>query len=303
VLTEAARGRRAPAIAPLPLQVRTTDVARLAANAGSAPPALDGQFLLGVSEFRSRPVELDLARPGRHLIVYGDSGSGRTTLLRRLIAHLRTHDNLALAIIDPARDLLDVADGPGIAGYAATTSGAESLAVRLAAELTPRVAPEGAGVSELRSGRWWSGPNYVLIVDDYDLMLSSMGGPLTALTDLVAQGADIGFSVVLTRRVAGSQRTSYESFGQRLREVTTTALVLSGLPDEGPLVGGVTARPWPPGRGMLVTGRTRPQLIQCCVDTTTSDPSTAAQPVVHDADETSETNDGNETGRPEWPTR
>ena len=176
--------------------------------------------------------------------------------------------------------MLDIADGPGIAGYAATTSGAESLAVRLAAELTPRVAPEGAGVSELRSGRWWSGPNYVLIVDDYDLMLSSMGGPLTALTDLIAQGADIGFTVVLTRRVAGSQRTSYESFGQRLREVASTALVLSGLPDEGPLVGGVTARPWPPGRGMLVTGRTRPQLVQCCVD-----PAPPSQPSAHDADE------------------
>ena len=42
-----------------------------------------------MSEFRSRPVELDAARPGRHFIVYGDSGSGRTTLLRRLIAHLQ----------------------------------------------------------------------------------------------------------------------------------------------------------------------------------------------------------------------
>ena len=34
--------------------------------------------------------------------------------------------------------------------------------------------------------------------------------------------------------------------------------------DEGPLVGGVAARPWPPGRGVLVSGRTRPQLVQCC---------------------------------------
>ena len=89
VLTEAYYGRRAPAIAPLPLEVRTTDVARLAATAGSAPPYLDGRFLIGISEFRSRPVELDVTRPGQHLIVYGDSGSGRTTLLRRVIAHLR----------------------------------------------------------------------------------------------------------------------------------------------------------------------------------------------------------------------
>jgi DNA segregation ATPase FtsK/SpoIIIE, S-DNA-T family len=266
VLTDAARGRRAPAIAPLPLQVRTTDVARLAATAGSAPPALDGRFLLGVNEFRCRPVELDVASPGSHLLVYGDSGSGRTTLLRRLIAYLRADSNIALAIVDPSRDLLDVADGPGVAGYAATTSGAEALASRLAAELTPRVAPEGAGVAELRGGRWWSGPTYVLIVDDYDLMLSSMGGPFGALVDLIAQGADIGFSIMLTRRVAGSQRTSYEPFGQRLREVAGTALILSGQPDEGPLAAGVTPRPMPPGRGMLITGRARPQQIQCCLD-------------------------------------
>ena len=25
------------------------------------------------------------------------------------------------------------------------------------------------------------------------------------------------------------------------------------------------ARPWPPGRGSLVSGRTRPQLVQCCL--------------------------------------
>lgn len=266
VLTEAARGRRAPAIAPLPLEVRTTDVARLAAMAGSAPPEFDGRFLLGVNEFRSRPVELDVAQPGSHLLIYGDSGSGRTTLLRRLVGYLRGKDDIALAIVDPSRDLLDVADGPGVAGYAATTSGAEALAARLAAELTPRVAPEGAGVAELRGGRWWSGPTYVLIVDDYDLMLSSMGGPFSSLVDLIAQGADIGFSIMLTRRVAGSQRTSYEPFGQRLREVAVAALILSGQSDEGPLAGGVTPRPLPPGRGVLISGRTRPQPIQCCLD-------------------------------------
>ena len=194
--------------------------------------------------------------------------------------------------------MLDEADGTGIAGDAATTTGAESLAARLTAALAPRVAPEGAGVAELRGGNWWSGPNYVLIVDDYDLMLSSMGGPLTALTDLIAQGADIGFSVVLTRRVAGSQRTSYESFGQRLREIASTALVLSGQPDEGPLVGGVTARPWPPGRGILVSGRTRPQLIQCCLDVPATDPA-SPQPLARDTGETPGTNGTNEIGSPE----
>ena len=104
------------------------------------------------------------------------------------------------------------------------------------------------------------------MVDDYDLLVGQLGGPFTGLTDLLAQGADIGLGVVLARRVAGSQRTSYEQFGQRLREVTDAALVLSGPHEEGPLIGGVSARQWPPGRGVLVSGRVRPQLIQCCLD-------------------------------------
>ncbi len=171
-----------------------------------------------------------------------------------------------LGIVDPARGLLDLADGPDVLGYAASSSAAERLAGKLAEELRPRVAPEDAGIAELRGGRWWSGPSYVLIVDDYDLLLGQLGGPFTALTDLLAQGADIGFGIVLARRVAGSQRTSYEPFSQRLREVADAALILSGQPDEGPLAGGVPARQWPPGRGVLVSGRSRPQLLQCCLE-------------------------------------
>ncbi len=260
---------RAPSIGPLPQRVTRAQVDDMARAAGSAPSSPGGGFLLGVSEFRSRPVQLDLSGPGRRLLVYGDGGSGRTSLLRRIVAYLQQSHGpgeLALDIVDPGRGLLDLADGPLVHDYAASAGAAEKLALRLAAQLQPRVVPEEAGVTELRGARWWSGPRHLLLVDDYDLLVGSMGGPFTALAELLAQGADIGFGAVLTRRVAGSQRTSFEAFGQRLRELAEHVLILSGQPDEGPLVGGVAARQWPPGRGVLISGRSRPQLVQCCLE-------------------------------------
>jgi DNA segregation ATPase FtsK/SpoIIIE, S-DNA-T family len=277
----AAGAARAPAIGPLPALVTQAQADSMARAAGSAPATPEAGFLLGVSEFRSRPVQLDLAQPGRRLLVFGDGGSGRTTLLRRVVTYLMQEarrEELVLDIVDPGRGLLDLADGPVIDGYAASTAAAERLAASLAARLQPRVAPDGAGVAELRGGRWWSGPRHILVVDDYDLLVGGMGGPFGALAELIAQGADIGFGAILTRRVAGSQRTAFEPFGQRLREVADHVLILSGQPDEGPLVGGVSARQWPPGRGVLVSGRSRPQLVQCCLDSGDPPPAAGNQP-------------------------
>ncbi|WP_170185529.1 FtsK/SpoIIIE domain-containing protein [Lapillicoccus jejuensis] len=40
------------------------------------------------------PVELDLAGEDQHLIVFGDTGAGKTTVLRSLITQLvSTHDD------------------------------------------------------------------------------------------------------------------------------------------------------------------------------------------------------------------
>jgi S-DNA-T family DNA segregation ATPase FtsK/SpoIIIE len=48
----------------------------------------------------------------------------------------------------------------------------------------------------------------------------------------------------------------------RLRELSTPGILMSGSPDEGPLLGSVKPSPMPPGRGTLVTRKAGPQLIQ-----------------------------------------
>jgi S-DNA-T family DNA segregation ATPase FtsK/SpoIIIE len=72
----------------------------------------------------------------------------------------------------------------------------------------------------------------------------------------------VGLHVVLTRRVAGSSKSAFEPFTARLREVSPFGLVMAGDRDEGPVLGSVRASPQPPGRGVLVSRRHPPQLVQ-----------------------------------------
>jgi len=262
---QGAGGLRAPAITSLPARIRADEVGELAEAAGSAPPDPKGHFLLGISEFRSTPVQLDLMGRGAHLLILGDSGSGRTTVLGRAARHLchrYSAEEVRLHVLDPVRSLVDLADDPHVEQYVSTGAGAENLAMELNLLLTKRMPPEEGTPGQMARASW-EGPAHMLVVDDYDL---AMGSPLGVLVECLGAAGDIGLHVLLARRSSGTMRSSFESFYQRLHEIGPSGLLLSGPSDEGPLLGGVTPRSQPPGRGFLVHGRSKPALIQCCVD-------------------------------------
>jgi S-DNA-T family DNA segregation ATPase FtsK/SpoIIIE len=127
------------------------------------------------------------------------------------------------------------------------------LAARLSTELTGRLPAVDLG-SAPPPGPLWTGPELVLVIDDYDLVAGPASSPLAGLADLLAQGHDLGFHVVVARRVAGLTRSSYEPFLQRLRELTPPTLLMSGTPEEGAVIGRVAATPLPPGRARLFHG-------------------------------------------------
>jgi S-DNA-T family DNA segregation ATPase FtsK/SpoIIIE len=101
-----------------------------------------------------------------------------------------------------------------------------------------------------------------VLVDDYDLVASGSSNPLTPLLEFLPQAADIGLHLILARRSGGASRAAFEPVIQRLRELSSPGLVMSGEPTEGPLVGTVKPSKLPPGRGMLVTRREGTRLIQ-----------------------------------------
>jgi S-DNA-T family DNA segregation ATPase FtsK/SpoIIIE len=246
-------GIRARAVRPLPLAVREP------VRCGSESPDC---FALGISEPDHDEVHLDLLAPGTHLVVVGDHGSGRSTVLRRLAGHLAGRADagrrVRLQVVDPARSLLDLAGLAVVGGYAYEPVGAMSMARKLAAELDARRPPPGLTPAELASGSWWSGPDHVLLVDDADLLTTGDPAPLAPLAGTLPFARDVGLHVVVVRTGAGAARANYDPFWAGLRgSGGLSGLVLSGDRADGQVIGSVAAAPMPPGRARFVAaGRT-----------------------------------------------
>jgi S-DNA-T family DNA segregation ATPase FtsK/SpoIIIE len=100
------------------------------------------------------------------------------------------------------------------------------------------------------------------LVDDCDLVATAGGNPLMSLLDYLPHARDIGLHLVVARRSAGAARAMFEPLLAGLRDIGCMALMMSGSPDEGPLIGSVRPSPLPPGRGILVARRGGPQLVQ-----------------------------------------
>jgi S-DNA-T family DNA segregation ATPase FtsK/SpoIIIE len=240
----------APPIRTLPREVHQADL---------PDPATDQPGVaIGLEEHGLRPARVDVFGDDPHFLVLGDDRCGKTNLLRswmRRLAASHPPERVRLAVVDYRRQLLDAADERHLLGYAYTAESAAELARRLAGELAGRLRPADLSVGALRQGRSWSGPELVLVVDDYDLVASALANPLAGLVEVLAHGRDVGFHLVLARRVGGLARSAFEPLLQRLRELGPPGLVMSGDPDEGPLLGGRKAEPLPPGRGHLVHRR------------------------------------------------
>jgi S-DNA-T family DNA segregation ATPase FtsK/SpoIIIE len=248
VAARAVAGRAAPRLRLLPALVRAEALPR---PAPGQPPGVP----FGLDEHRLEPVRLDLLGGEPHFLVLGDGGCGKTGLLRLLAGGLAGRyppDQVQLLLVDYCRTLIDLASGPHLAGYACTAGMTADLVALLATVLAERLPSAVLSRERLAAGDWWSGPHYVLVVDDYDLVLTPAGSPLAPLVDLLGQGRDVGFHLVLARPVSGTARTSFEPVFQRVRELGTPGLVMRGDPQEGPVLGGRRAGPQPPGRGHLV---------------------------------------------------
>ncbi|GHF24384.1 type VII secretion protein EccCa [Streptomyces griseoluteus] len=221
-------------------------------------------FAIGIDEASLEPVFVDLDTDP-FFLVFGESESGKTNLLRLIakqITERYTPAEARIVVGDYRRTMLEAVGEEHLLEYAPMASAMQVHmdAIRQFMEMRapkPDITPQ-----QLRDRSWWSGPQLFVIIDDYELVATNSGNPLSQLVEHLPFARDVGVKFIIARSQAGASRAMYESFMQRVKELGAQGVVLSGDPSEGDILGTVRARPMPPGRGVFVSRKRGTSLIQ-----------------------------------------
>ncbi|MFI5674498.1 type VII secretion protein EccCa [Streptomyces cellulosae] len=198
-------------------------------------------------------------------LVFGESESGKSNLLRLLVKQLTQRyagNEAKLFVIDNRRSLLDATPASHLAEYIPMSNSMDHHMAALADLMQRRTPTADVTAQQLRDRSWWRGPTVYVVIDDYDLVSTSSGNPLAGLTELLPFARDVGVRFIIARSTAGAGRASYEPFMQRMKELGAQGVVLAGDPSEGDLLGGVRPRAMPAGRGVFVSRRRGKPLVQ-----------------------------------------
>ncbi len=263
-VADAWTGPKAPPVRMLPSVLPYTSILVSTESSGKLPLGNGLELPLGIAEADLRPVTIEFGSEP-HLLVYGDADCGKSSLLRSLaesITRRFTPEEARIVLIDYRRSLLGAITTEHLIGYGTAADNAADLVGSVAAYMDKRRPGPDITPEQLRTRSWWEGPECFVLVDDYDLVATGGSNPITPLIDYLAQARDVGLHLIVTRRAGGAGRAQFDPVLQRLRELGSPGIVMSGDRDEGALLGSVRPSPQPPGRGWMVSRRHGTRLIQ-----------------------------------------
>jgi S-DNA-T family DNA segregation ATPase FtsK/SpoIIIE len=218
---------------------------------------------IGIDEDALTPVLLDFD-DAPHFLVVGESECGKSNLLRQIAHALVERYTLKEArfiVFDYRQSLLQATDGEHRIGYAASPSGAERLVHDVRDSLARRLPSADVTPQQLQVRSWWKGPEVFVFVDDYELVAAPSGNPLLPLAEFVSNARDVGLHFIVARGIGGAGRAMFDPIVQRITDMASPALIMSGSRDEGVLAG-VRPRKLPPGRGVLTDRRSGSRIVQ-----------------------------------------
>ncbi|WP_196717211.1 type VII secretion protein EccCa [Actinomyces trachealis] len=215
------------------------------------------QLPLGLFQDTMQPIAMDPQTLDTHLIVLGDPGCGKTTVLRGVIEQLierHTPEELVIGLYDVRRNTVSACPDAYLGGHATSSNTALGLSTAIGSELTKRA-------EALAEGKPVEGPRIVLVVDDYEILSAGGTGILTPVLPYLPSARDLNLNVVLSRPVAGSASAMFDSTFQALRDTGGTCLLMDGDRSEGNVFG-MRPEHLKPGRGWWIRRGRRPRLCQ-----------------------------------------
>src|SRR5699024_4675904 len=163
---------------------------------------------------------------------------------------LMTPEELGIVLVDFRRAVVDVVPQGYLVAYCTRREQTETASNEIAEPLAGML-PGPDGTSEQVKNRGSSTrPAAPSVADGLQLVATSSGSPMGALTEYIPQGNDLGFHLVLSRRINGMARAQFDPMIQRLGDVSTAGFMFSGDRLEGRLVNGISPTRLPHGRAL-----------------------------------------------------
>jgi len=216
----------------------------------------DRSIPIGIDELELAPWSWD-PNVDPHFVAFGAPECGKSSLIRTFLRGITTRytgKQAKIMVIDYRRAHLGYVEGDHMLGYAASHDAANELLKGAAAAIKARLPGPNVTQQELRDRSWWKGSELFVVVDDYELVATSLGNPLAQLAPYVSQALDVGLHIIIARGMGGAGRAAFgDQVIARMKDAVNPGLIMSGTRDEGALLSDVKASPLPPGRGTLVS--------------------------------------------------
>ena len=124
----------------------------------------------------------------------------------------------------------------------------------LAVNLKKRLPPPDLTTAQLRARSWWNGPDVVLLVDDWHMIVAASGvvPAMAPLFPLLPAAADIGLHIIVTCQMSQAHRATMDKFVGAAYGAGSPTMFLSGEKQEFPSRE-IKVQRRPPGQAFLVT--------------------------------------------------
>ncbi|MDT0304701.1 type VII secretion protein EccCa [Streptomonospora wellingtoniae] len=245
-------GPKAPAVRTLPaiLHARDLPASKLTKDGGL-------KVSLGVEGRRMKPFWHDFST-APHMIVVGDTETGKTTLVRHITNAIRKHydaETARVVVVDQRRQLFDAVPREMQLGYAVTNESMQEMMQAAAGAMRERLPGPDITPERLRRRDWWTGPELFIVVDDYEMVSGSGPSPLAPLQPMLSQGAEIGMHLILVHAAGGFSRATTDPVIRTMIDGNAPAVLFSAPQSEGVLFGNIRPRRMPPGRALWISRR------------------------------------------------